>query len=320
MGDSESSESMAEKEIPQGSPGETCDTKRLKRVYEGDSFVVKDDATDSRKSTDKYHIYALTSTQNYDHKNKPTTKTLRINSQHILKGLDDVVQYYPSHCVGFDQPVEIESPFEILYHHEHELAERREATDDPTAKAHFCLLLNYLKEEPGAGAAGLISAGLITFNLLWAIFKPGDLVYTIENGHKRLYWLRSTSYSESWSKGEYLELKCSYHAFDGTQAGRATRELSIYQNLECPGNSTVRITSLSILPLKHYPNWKKIETELGQRGKKYLELTNRCVHKYEGLCMRLKLPPGSQYYNEEESFNGVWLPQTVSLWKQSLQS
>jgi len=333
MGDSEASESKAEEkkkaeeedkakeeekaedEIPKGPPGETCDTKRLKRVYEGDKFVIKEEASDSSKATDKYHIYALTSTQNFNHKNKPTTKTLRINSPHILKGLDEVVKYYPSHGVGFDQPIEIQSPFEILYHYERELLERKEATNDEVSKAHFNLLLNYLKGEPGAKAAEFIKSGLITFELLWAIFKPGDLVYTIENGHKRLYWLQSFSYVSSWSKGEYFELKCSYHAIDSTQSGQVTRELPIYQNLECPGNSTVQITSLSISPLKHHLNeGKEVENKLAARGKKYRDLMDICVRKYEGLCMRLKLPPGSEYYREEENFSGVWLPQMVSMW------
>lgn len=292
-------------------PGETCHTKRLNRIYEKDGFVVNEDISNSSKVKDKYHKFALTSTQNFDHENKPTKKTLRINSPYILKALGEVVKYYPSQGGGFDQPLDIESPFEILYHHKQELIERKESVDSEVSKEHLNLLLDYLDNEPGAEAEALIKSGKITFDLLWAIFKPGDLIYTIENEHERLYWLQSSSRGNSPWKGEYLRLKCSYHAWDGTLSGRALTDLRVYQNQECPGKTAVAITSLSISSLKYYSDRARIEKKLAARGKIYKNLTERCVRRYDGLCMRLKLPPGSRYYGEEDSFTGVWLPQMV---------
>lgn len=313
MGDRETSKQSEESKVSQKKVGATCDIKRLKRVYENDSYKIKEDSEYVGENKDKYHPYALISTQNFDSKNRPTTKTLRINSPHLLSALASVVKYYPSHRLGFEEPIEIESPFELLYHHEQELSERKAATDDGVAQSHLNLLLECLQGEPGASAAELIKTGAITFKLLWAIFKPGNLLYTIENGHKRLYWLRSSSYYSSWSNGEYFQLNCSYQAWDGSKTGQADAKLLIYQDMECPGNNPVRITSLSVSPLNHHANAKEIEIELSQRGKDYMKLRDRCVHKYEGLCMRLKVPPRSEYYPDEDNFSGVWLPQTVSI-------
>jgi hypothetical protein len=309
------------KEGPEIRVGETSETKHLEKRYDDGKYKTKDVTHEQAEPKDPHAVSALVSTQNFDQENKPTDKTLRINSPHLLRALNRKIKYYPSHKLGFEEPVEISSPFALLFHYEHELSEYKSAIDDEAAKKHLTLLSNYLADQDGAAGTELINAGLITFRLLWSLFKPGDLMYTRERGHDRLYWLESTAYGDRPTAGKYLQLDCSYTAFDEKRLGRARQKLRIYESVECPGSNPVLIESLSVSPLKCYKgSAEQIKNRLSLRGKEYEKRKGRRLWEYKGMCMRLKTPPGSYYYDDEDSFSGVWLPHTVSTVRQLPQS
>jgi hypothetical protein len=299
---------------PLGKQGQTCEVKRLKRIFDGDNFKTTDDISEQNPSTDKHQAFALISTQNYDNKNKPTTKTLTINSHLLLDVLASTVKYYPAHTLGFSEPFKLEEPFALLYHHYQELWERRDKSEGET-RLHLDLLLGYLADQPGARAVELAEKkeSLITYDLLWFIFKPGSLLYTTENGQPRLYWVQLSRYGEHWRQGPYLELKCSYQGHDGTRAGRVEQRLSIFQTQEFSGNNPRQVTKLPMYPLNYHSDPKGVEKRLSERGEKYNVFVQGppCVRRYDGLCLRLKTPPDSSYYSDEDMFSGVWLPQMV---------
>ncbi|KAK0614011.1 P-loop containing nucleoside triphosphate hydrolase protein [Immersiella caudata] len=314
----------AEKPPSGGETGEICEVKRLKRIYKEKEFLTtEDNDTESNTETAKnkgHSAFALVSTQNFDTNNNPTNVTLAINSRHILETLARVVKYYPPLDLRFEQPIELKSPFELLYHHRKELSdEAAKSVDD--ASVHLNLLLAYLEQQPWAQAEKLIEGGtpVITFDLLGYIFKPGELLYSRMDDEDRLYWLtRANSESErftlSGTSRNYLQLACAFHCHDGETIGKTTTQLKIWEDREFSGNGPKSIRDLSIFPLKFHPNPEYLKFQLRERGQKYTELANSPggVYRYDGLCMRLKTPPDGSYFTEKQSYTGAWLPQMVA--------
>ncbi|KAK4172396.1 P-loop containing nucleoside triphosphate hydrolase protein [Triangularia setosa] len=307
-------------EVATTEPGGKCDVKHLRRSYvNGDPVVTEGDLNLGKNKDDtKHQAFALVSTQNFDKDNNPTDTTLSINSKHILAALTRVVRYYPAHDEKFDKSTELTSPFELLYHHRQELSE--EATRiGGEGSLHLNLLLAYLYKQTWAEAETLTTREIpiITFNLLWFVFKPGDLLYRVVDGEPALYWLVRVDYDETPTTGdpwEYLKLDCLYQGHDGKKTGMVMETLKIYANQEFSGDSPEKITSLSVFPLKYHKDRDGVKERLVKRGKRYLELVQQqgLPYHYDGLCRRLKTPPGSSYFTREEDFAGVWLRETAT--------
>ncbi|KAK4670281.1 uncharacterized protein QC763_210320 [Podospora pseudopauciseta] len=303
-------------------PGEQCDVKHLKRSYvdgSNDPVVTEGNSDPVKKEEDtKHQSFALVSTQNYDKNNNRTNTTLLINSKHILAALTRVVRYYPDQDEEFDKPSELTSPFNLLYHHRKELSEEAFRVGGDGA-LHLNLLLSYLDKQKWAEAETLTTREnpVITFDLLWFVFKPGDLLYRMVNGEPALYWLVSVCYNETPTTGDpwkNLELECLYQAHDGKKTGVVRESIKIYEHQEFAGDTPEKITSLSVFPLKYHKDREGIKERLVKRGQRYLELVQKQgqAYHYEGLCRRLKTPPGGSYFSSEEKFIGVWLPETAT--------
>jgi hypothetical protein len=293
-------------------PGGICETKLLEERYENGELKKMEKTPNTVKPEMQHESYALVSTQSFDKYHKPDKTSLEINSPQLLRALKEVIKYYPGQPLIFESQAKIESPFAILYHHMQELEEYRTSATDEIAKKHVKLLLDYLDSGTGAEARKLASRGFTTFPLLWSIFKPGELLFKIENGHKRLYWLEKSAYEKGYFQGEYFQLNCLYTTYDGTQDGKAREDLKIYQQAECPSTNALEIIALSVIPLKYHPDPEGVKIEMSERGKRHEKLQGLHVMLYDGIFMCLKMPPYTHYGNAG-SFEGVWLPHTVSL-------
>lgn len=126
------------------------------------------------------------------------------------------------------------------------------------------------------------------------------------NGEPALYWLVSVCYDETPTTGDswkYLELECLYQAHDGKKRVWCGK-VSKYTNTRICGRYPEKITSLSVFPLKYHKDREGIKERLVKRGQRYLELVQKQgqAYHYEGLCRRLKTPPGGSYFSSEEKF------------------
>lgn len=296
-------------------PGLRGEVKNLLlRRKKGEIEIVE---RDSKLSTaDPYSKYALVSKQSFDENHKLTGTTLEINSPHLLTALKEVITYYPGEPLDFNMKFTIEDPFMMLVHHRDELRRHREITNDVTAKMHIALLLDYLKDEAGPKGTeinSMIEAGLITFPLLWMIFKPGDLLHEHQNGHTRLFQVRKHGYGEHRALGKYFEISCSFTSYDGVRAGIAGDKLRIWDRKEFSGLFSTSITSLSVFALKFLGSTESsaIQDMMAERGRRYLGIREMCVMQYHGLYLYLRRPPWD-FYNESADYDGTFLPETTS--------
>ncbi|KAI0853312.1 P-loop containing nucleoside triphosphate hydrolase protein [Daldinia vernicosa] len=111
-----------------------------------------------------------------------------INSIHLINALRAVVEYYPNTSLLGDT-VTINAPYHMLAHHQAALARYKinqpETHDDEyahTTAKHIDVLLGFLEETLGTRIREEekrhnSKVPLATFDNLWVILKPGDIIY-----------------------------------------------------------------------------------------------------------------------------------------------
>jgi len=91
-------------------------------------------------------------------------------------------------------------------------------------RQHLKVLLKYLDKdfaETKKILNPMLEAGIITFDLLWAIFKPNELVHTTTYGsldEPRAYRIEQTEKYTS-TRGEFYEVEGKYLEYDGKSWG-----------------------------------------------------------------------------------------------------
>jgi len=280
--------------------------------------VLELDAYLSSRTKKTYKEYALVTRQVYDSDDKLEKTVIDINSSQLHKALKEVVKFYPAHPLNFDKQASFESPFMLLNHYRDDLKEYAEKEGDETTSKHMDLLLQFLESEAGekgVEAKHQLEAGMVTFKMLWSVFRPGDLLYSTEYGHPRLYRFEKGDYQDSLcSKGWSYNLCCTYTTCDGTDAGQATVTLPIWEKQEfVGGDSATAVTGLSLYPLKFLDEKEQGELKetLKVRGERYLTIRGITSFEYAGLFMYLKTPP-YDFYDESSNYDGTWLPKTTN--------
>lgn len=265
-------------------------------------------------SKERFEDYALVTKQSYNKDDTLRSASIQVNSPQLLRILQDVVGAYPTQPAGFEVPIIEDAPFPLFYHYRTAIAEY-DTRDDEVLRAHHMLLMKHVNAELGraiAEAAKLVSKGFITFALLWAIFKPGELLYASSYGHARLYRLDKTLYRENIKTGPFFEVHCSYVDYNGTNVGRAREKLHLFDVRQFTGRNPSDITSLPVYPRKFVDNKDEgLEARLTNRGKRLLKLKGVRVMQYDGLLEYLKLPPYS-WWGPACERDGQWLPITVN--------
>ncbi|KXH50197.1 hypothetical protein CSIM01_07421 [Colletotrichum simmondsii] len=146
---------------------------------------------------------------------------------------------------------------------------------DESVKKILVILRGLVKRElAGAFAVNkeLVSHGVITFNYLWILFAPGELIYSADDSHDRFYILRSCS-----SRDIAIDLSLSYIAwgFPAMQFGTVHEDIPIDNFL-----GTRSIDSLPAFPAKYLRDFSGMQAKLVERGRKYASLAGTHYKAY----------------------------------------
>ena len=141
--------------------------------------------------------------------------------------------------------------------------------------------LDYIEGEfssTTANLGSLLKHGDITYDLLWAIFKPGVVVYTDKNLLRELQAVRFLfcSYEES-QQGKWLEIRAQMIHHDGNEIGWGITSLRIPYF-----EGGRQITSLAAYPLDLHPQADMVRSFLVERGRKYVSIIKK------PLCMEYR--------------------------------
>jgi hypothetical protein len=161
-----------------------------------------------------------------------------------------------------------------------------------TAQLAQCkLLLKYLDEDFTSVRKALkpmLKAGTITYDLVWALFKPNTIAFAPTYGNKddpRCFRVENSYEYESWlTQAKSLVVDGRYLEYDGKSFGLGDHQVQIQA---FKGHK--KITSLSAYPLKYHKDAEGIKKQLIERGMKFVALQGMNYRLQKGIAyMKVK--------------------------------
>ncbi|KAL0574391.1 hypothetical protein V5O48_007566 [Marasmius crinis-equi] len=123
----------------------------------------------------------------------------------------------------------------------------------------------------------------ITFQLLWALFKPNTLVYHFHplTEQHQILLAQSLEYEQT-KKGSFAFIYCRIIHNDGDSLGYARQVLMIEKF-----SGARKVLELSAYPLEHHPDKAALHKRVVERGKKFVQMAKdqHCFHEISGPGM-----------------------------------
>ncbi|KAL2018379.1 hypothetical protein VTK56DRAFT_914 [Thermocarpiscus australiensis] len=152
-------------------------------------------------------------------------------------------------------------------------------------RQHLKVLVRYIDKDYADVKNSLypmLENGLITFDLIWALWKPNTLAFTTTYGshdEPRVFKVEMAEKHRSIMKGEYYYIEGKYFEYDGKQFGYGTMSEEIGEF-----RGARKITSLGCYPLKYHKNEGQLRMDLIERGKKFVSLSGVHYKSHQGMA------------------------------------
>ncbi|KAL2840807.1 P-loop containing nucleoside triphosphate hydrolase protein [Aspergillus pseudoustus] len=145
------------------------------------------------------------------------------------------------------------------------------SSDSAFPRQYLCLLINHLKQAYSSTSQRLESMlqhGHITYDLLWALFKPGSHVFTTCFNTKEPRCVIFDAGEEVTHNDEtWFNLECRFLDYDGVKFGEAGIFLRVPKF-----RGSKLIETLEAFPLCHHPRHQDVREDLVKRGQKFRDL------------------------------------------------
>ncbi|PWY96267.1 AAA family ATPase [Aspergillus sclerotioniger CBS 115572] len=155
--------------------------------------------------------------------------------------------------------------------------------------SHLKVLIKYLDTdyaETKKTLYPLLDANMITFDLLWAIFKPNTVAYSSTYGNQdepRAFKIEYATKESSFMKGQWYSIEGRYLEYDGKAFGMGTMAAEVESF-----KGARKITSLSCYPLKYHREAESVKAKLIERGKKFVALRGMNYRFHKGMAFYKK--------------------------------
>ncbi|KAE8371149.1 P-loop containing nucleoside triphosphate hydrolase protein [Aspergillus bertholletiae] len=238
----------------------------------------------------------------YDGRKPLLIHSVVVQSGLLKKFLEGVFKGYPGLTLTLER-VEFKPPFGPFVHRWEDFSKARDEVEDPATKSVVDLLYKILEEELRETITrkkDLILNGVVTHDLLWAMFEPGFEFYSIDDTHERVFKLVSSSYGCDGS----CSVSVRYIDYDGHSFGYRNQSQTIR-----PFQGTRPITALPVFPLKFHPKADTVRRDLVARGKMWEETCGYHYKQYEGpgftsfMGQKIQLNVKSRIIIDGEAFN-----------------
>ena len=232
----------------------------------------------------------LTVVRVFDRGNRFWKKKLEIVSPSLIGSLTHVSNY-ETDVEMVDGDLHLYEPFMVLFHNRKQLRSLAEDTSDSIpAKEPAKLILDFMQNEFADISQKLDDIesanpfGSITFPNMWMLYRPGTIVYTIENGEREAFVIdsvrgiqrRRPSFIGRYSHTR-LEITCWSINYDGEIYGRVWSTYCIL-----PFHGTKDISGLDLVPEKYLPEAESVKSALLVRGKQFWSLQGQKYLEYTG--------------------------------------
>jgi len=270
--------------------------KRWTKKGRGYITEPKDDDDIPEQVINWYEKFALCITRQYDNQNKYILKTsLQVNSPVLKQYLREIIGDYPGQSF-LTGNVTVDFEPQCLYHYRQELLDKlAKLPADSEGASHLQILLKFINEhfeETIADTKNFAEQGLISFDHLWTLFRPGVKIFSRIRGQPRVYKLNSYGYN--YGPCPHLALAVQFIDYDGDDFGTRNTSLSIPKF-----SGAVPITALNAFPLARHPSAVQISRTLIARGKKWesINAAGQSFMDYKGVAVDTSCPP--HRYNVE---------------------
>jgi hypothetical protein len=199
----------------------------------------------------------------------------------LLKAvLENVFEGYEGITAGLKH-VTFTRPFEPFFYRWNRFKEAIEMETDETTRSHLQLLYTVMSvelEETVNTYHDLTNHNVITFDYLWTLFKPGDVLLCEMDGKDMMVKLQSSEYSLLGGCRVFC-LTSKFVDWNGFKFGYASHTTSIL-----PFQGTKPITQLEAYPARFSPQFEEIKHRLMNRGKRFEALQGYHYKAYDGLA------------------------------------
>jgi hypothetical protein len=209
---------------------------------------------------DEPDVYAISWRQSW-RRNSLGTPKLLIESKGLKAALKEVVQGHV--VVSFDiNEVKLKPPYEIIYHNAEALREYSRTNPDCSTQTRndIEILLREVENEPQQrmqrlDARELAANGDVTYDLLWTLYRPGQLVYApLVIGQDKYDQICLVQFV--YIRGKSMELGLQGFDYDGFRFTYSGYSVAIDTF-----KGSRAISELEVVPLKWYKNAKGLRTQ-----------------------------------------------------------
>ncbi|KAF9895043.1 hypothetical protein FE257_004671 [Aspergillus nanangensis] len=269
--------------------------KRVDQLWDNTIHNYKLTETIDDPGANEWDQYLFTVRRRFDWDNKYLETVVDLKSKHIREALAKVMDGVKG--VSLVQETAVVDPNMLFLYLEETRAYmkqlREEAKNERKRKAkrlaklkasHLKVLLKYLDAdyaETKKTLYPLLEANTITFELLWALFKPNTIAYSPTYGNQdepRAFKIEYATKESSFMKGQWYNIEGRYLEYDGKTFGMGTMAAEVESF-----KGARKITSLGCYPLKYHRESEEIKTKLIERGKKFVALRGMNYRFHKGM-------------------------------------
>lgn len=148
----------------------------------------------------------------------------------------------------------------------------------------------------------LLAAGECTWELLWALFPPGSLVYHFHKYTQEPMILRFRSMVKRKRPEDgiiHWRITCDVIVDNGVRFGLGTYPEAIEID---PYPGARKIKDLIVVPLDFTDEEEELRKILGKRGKRYTEIAGAKFYEVSGLAVREEINPNENWKTKRFSF------------------
>jgi SpoVK/Ycf46/Vps4 family AAA+-type ATPase len=161
----------------------------------------------------------------------------------------------------------------------------KEAKAIKTKVKHLRVMVKYLDKDFGETKKNLyplLENGMITFDLMWALYKPNSIAYSTTYGDSeepRAFKIDFATKESHFMRGTWYTVEGRYLEYDGKTFGMGTThcEITSFQGVR-------KITSLDCYPIQYHQEAEKLKTKLIERGKQFVALQGMNYRQHKGMA------------------------------------
>jgi hypothetical protein len=249
---------------------------------------------------DEWDQYIFTVRRKFDWENKYTETVVDIKSKPLKEALNHIMEGVKSVSLVEETPV-VDPNMLFLYLEESraymkelkasaETEKKKKVKRASLLKAkHLKVLIKYLDKdyaETKKTLYPLLESNTITFELLWALFKPNDIAYCPTYGNPdepRAFKIEYATKESHFLKGQWYCIEGRYLEYDGKSFGMGTMSIDV-ESFKGPR----KISNLACYPLKYHKDVDGMKKQLVERGKKFVSLKGMNYRFHKGMAFYKK--------------------------------